>query len=123
MPPEDFPPPAMPDPVPDPTPEPGSLPPQVGLGMALLAEGLQRGLAWARRSIVEPHADHGDLTEHADCVLCVAMLALQGATETTLRQPMRAPSSTFEDQTPDAQSQSVVIEWVPVRRRTAGSDD
>lgn len=86
MPPEDVPPPAMSEPGqdplqgprPGPASDPGSLPPQVGLGMALLAEGLQRGLAWARRSIVEPHAEHQDITEHPDCVLCVAMSALQG---------------------------------------------
>jgi len=100
------------------TPEPGSMPPQVGLGMALLAEGLQRGLAWARRSIVEPHASHTDLAEHPDCVLCVAMLALQGATESAQSQAGRTWSASAAEEQPP-----MVIEWVPVRRRPAGSDN
>ena len=101
--------------------DPGSMPPQVSLGMALLAEGLQRGLAWARRSIVEPHAEHLDVADHPDCVLCVAMVALQGATAGSSAgsaesgQPFGAAGSAPVPQVP--------IEWVPVRRRGAGSAD
>ncbi|MFM8351048.1 MAG: hypothetical protein ACKN9D_08250 [Actinomycetales bacterium] len=94
------------------------MPPQISVGMALLAEGLQRGLAWARRSIVEPHAEHLDASDHPDCVLCVAMLALQGATAGSSPgsgQPFGAAGS--EPVPP------VPIEWVPVRRRRAGSAD
>lgn len=94
------------------------LPPQVSLGMALLAEGLQRGLAWARRSIVEPHTAHAVVTEHPDCVLCVAMVAIQGASEGAFPQSGREPA-------PPAPRDDAArpIHWVPVRRHSPGNAD
>jgi hypothetical protein len=96
---------------PHPGPDPRSLPPQVSIGMAILTEGLQRGLAWARRSIVEPHATHTDPSEQPDCVLCVALLALQGVTQpSTPGEPLSAFNAT------SAQPVTSSITWVPVRR-------
>ena len=106
------------------------MPPQVSLGMALLAEGLQRGLAWARRSIVEPHGEHVDVSEHPDCVLCVALVALQGATQASQsdvgprwNSAQAGHNQSGSQQPSSEQRPAVTISWVPVRRQSAGSSN
>lgn len=86
------------------------------LDAAGLVSGVGQAMAWARETVVAPHAAHGDPGEHPECVICRGMTMVQSATgQSATGQAatgQAAPASSTSSTAP-----TTVTRWVPVTRR------
>ena len=90
-------------------PGPDDMPPKQGEGYGLpavdwtaLTAGAQRLVDWATERVMAPHAEHDDPRDHAQCVVCRAMLLI-GDRPT-------GPSDTA----PQPTQPPVEIAWIPI---------
>ncbi len=74
--------------------------------------GAARMVDWARGAVLDPHSEHADPTEHADCMICRTLVVVGdqvGMTPGADGPPSAPPSAEAPEPDP--------IRWIPLHDR------